>query len=169
MKKKEKNSERIPIKNYIIVIIMFAVSILIVVGLRGWYRNYKKYRLTIPVISGKIQEIKLNEFDSYITSHENAFIYIGTASNRNCRDIEEDLVFLLKKRNIKNDTVYINMTDMKENELTKILKKYEFVGNVNYPMFIMINDKKVVAAVKREGSKLTIGDITQLLDEHEIG
>ena len=169
MKRKEKNSERIPIKNYIIVIIMFAVSILIVFGLRGWYRNYKEYRLTIPVISGKIQEIKLNEFDSYITSHENAFIYIGTASNRNCRDIEEDLVSLLKKRNIKNDTVYINMTDMKENELTKILKKYEFVGNVNYPMFIMINDKKVVAAVKREGSKLTIGDITQLLDEHEIG
>ncbi len=169
MKKKEKTTERIPIKNYIIVVIMFIVTTLIVFGLRGWYRNYKEYRLTIPVISGKIQEIKLNEFDSYMTSHENAFVYIGTASNRNCRDIEEDLVTLLKEKNIKNDTIYINMTDIKETELLNILKKYEFVGNINYPMFLMVNDKKVVATIKREGSKLTIGDIAQLLDEHEIG
>ena len=169
MKKKEKTDKIVTTKDYIMVVVMFVVTILIVFGLRGWYRNYKEYRLTIPVISGKIQEIKLNEFNSYITSHENTFVYIGTSNNRNCRDIEEDLVNLLKKRNIKNDTVYINMTDIKEGELSEILSNYSFAGNVSYPMFLMINDKKVVATVRREGSKLTIGDIAQLLDEHEIG
>ena len=33
----------------------------------------------------------------------------------------------------------------------------------------MIRDKKVVAVTQREGSKLTIGDIEKLLDEHEVG
>ncbi len=168
MKKIEK-AKRIPVKNYIAVLIMYIVSIAIVFGLCVWYKNYKEYRLTIPVISGKIQEVKMNEFDSYITSHENGFVYIGTSSNRNCRDIEDDLLALLKRKNIKNDTVYINMSEENEIDLKKILSNYGFKGDVSYPMFIMISDKKIVAVTQREGRKLTIGDIEKLLDEHEVG
>ena len=168
MKKTEK-AKKIPTKNYVIVIIMYAISIAMVFGLCVWYKNYKEYRLTIPVISGKIQEVKMNEFDSYITSHESGFVYIGTASNRNCRDIEEDLLALLKRRNIINDTVYINMSDERENGLKSILSNYDFKGDISYPMFIMISDKKIVAVTQREGSKLTVGDIEKLLDEHEVG
>lgn len=167
--KKTENTKKIPIKNYVVVLFMYAITIAIVFGLCVWYKNYKEYRLTIPVISGKIQEVKMNEFDSYITSHENTFVYIGTASNRNCRDIEDDLLDLLKKKNIKNDTVYIDMSDESEVDLKKVLSKYDFNGNISYPMFIMISDKKVVAVTQREGSRLTIGDIDKLLDEHEVG
>ena len=170
MKKVEK--KEIPIKNYISVLVLFIITILLVIGLRTWYRNYKEYQLTIPVISGKVQEISINEFEDYITEHDDFYLYVGVASDENCRDIEKDLVDLLARENIKNDTVYLNITDLTSNTETtkKELKKYGYNNSsFSYPAFLIIRDKNIIDSVTKDEYDLTLGDIEKLLDKYEIG
>lgn len=100
-KKNIEEEKQIPLKNYIYVIVMFILVILAVLGLSTWYRNYKKYEFSTPVISGKVQEISKNEFKEYVNSHDNFYLYIGTADNKACRDLEMNLVDLLNKYNVK--------------------------------------------------------------------
>lgn len=164
MKKEEKKI--IPLKNYISVIILFVVTFTIVLGLRAWYRTYKEYNLTIPILSGKLQEITLNEFDDFITEHDDFFVYIGIVSNKDCRTVENSLINVLEKRNIKNNTIYLNMTNKSKEKLNNKLATYGYKeNNINYPIFLIIRDKKIIEVV----STANIGNIEKLLDQYEIG
>lgn len=169
--KKEKD-KIIPLKNYIYVIVMFLISGTIVLALRVWYRNYKEYKLQTPVISGQIQQIDIEGIGEYIMEHDDFFMYIGKASDKNCRELEKDLVNLLNKRNIKSETIYLNMSNI-SNDKSQLSEKLKILGydysNVEYPIFLVVNDKKIVSAVYRKNSKVDIGNIEQLLDENEIG
>ncbi len=166
-----KDNKKIPTKNYVIVFVVFALCIGCVFGIRAWYRNYKEYNLTIPVISGKISELKLDEFDEYVTAHDDFYLYIGTASNSNCRSIENKLVNLLEKRNIKDETIYLNMSNEKSsNELYNKLSKMGTMNkNFKYPIFIIIKDGKILGSVIKSKGTVRIGDIEKLLDEYEVG
>lgn len=166
-----KDNKKIPTKNYIIVFVVFAICIAVVFGVRAWYRNYMEYNLTIPVLSGKISELKLDEFDEYVTAHDDFYLYIGTASNSNCRSIENKLVDELEKRNIKDETIYLNMSEEKNsNELYNKLSKMGTINkNFKYPVFAIIKDGKILGIVAKSKSTVRIGDIEKLLDEYEVG
>ena len=167
---KKETKKQVPFKNYIIVAVMFVLTVVLVLGLRSCYRNYLDYSLTIPVINGKIQEIDINEFNDYVLEHDNLFVYIGTSDNQNCRNIEKDLVNLLDSRNIKNETIYLNMTNKSKNAIKSTLSKYGFnASRVNYPIFLIINDKKIINSTFPEDRSLHIYDIEKLLDEYEGG
>lgn len=170
MEKKDKPEEKqIPLKNYIYVIIMFMLVILAVLGLRSWYRNYKKYEYSTPVISGKIQEISKNEFREYINSHDNFYLYIGTASNKACRDLEMNLVDLLNKYNIKNDTVYLNASDANKTEITELLKEYGYNGKeITYPVFLVVKDNYIISYQMKDANSLTIKDIEKLIQSNGV-
>lgn len=165
--KKEKQKQ-IPIKNYIIVIVMFIVTVLLVFGIRSWYRSYVNYKYTIPVIRGKIQEIKLKELEDYISENDNYYIYIGESNNKFCRKIEKELPEVLERRNIETETIYLNMDGSSEKELKELLNKsYKEEINIKYPIFIIIKDKKVLSFTKN--NNIDISDIEKILDEYEIG
>jgi len=169
--KKEKD-KIIPLKNYVYVVIMFLLVGVLVFVLRAWYRNYKEYKLQTPVISGQIQEIDINEIKEYITEHDDFFIYIGVAKDENCRELESDLVPVLNGRNIKSDTIYLNMSNI-SNDKEMLKEKLSILGynynSASYPMFLIVRDKKIMSAVYRNNNIISIGDIEQILDENEIG
>ena len=166
-----KGNKKIPTKNYVIVFVVFAVCIAAVFGVRAWYRNYKEYNLTIPVISGKVFEVKLDEFDEYVAAHDDFYLYAGTASNSNCRSIENKLVTVLEKRNIKDETIYLNMSEAKNNSelYDKLSKMGTLNKNFRYPIFAIIKDGKILGIVSKNKSTVRIGDIEKLLDEYEVG
>lgn len=156
--------KQIPLKNYIYVIVMFILVILAVLGLSTWYRNYKKYEFSTPVISGKVQEISKNEFKEYVNSHDNFYLYIGTADNKACRDLEMNLVDLLNKYNVKNDTVYLNASNASKDEIIELLKEYGYNGKkITYPAFLVVKDNYVIAYQMKDANSLTIRDIEKLI------
>lgn len=166
MKKEEK---KIPLKNYISVAIMFAFTILLVLILREWHKQYEEYNLKIPVLLGKIQEIKLNELSSYATAHDDFYLYIGVAEDRISRKVEKRLVKVLENREIKDNTIYINASSI-ENDVYYELTKYDYnAKNVELPIFMIIKDKKILDYTMKRDNNFNIGDIEKLLDEYEVG
>jgi len=147
-KKNIEEEKQIPLKNYIYVIVMFILVMLAVLGLSTWYRNYKKYEFSTPVISGKVQEISKNEFKEYVNSHDNFYLYIGTADNKACRDLEMNLVDLLNKYNVKNDTVYLNASNASKDEITELLKEYGY--NIDYLTNDLHSDKDNIITTEYE-------------------
>ena len=72
VKKKETNvnkkveKTKIPTKNYIIVGVIFALSIFLVFFLRDWYKSYQEYEKPIPVLTNVLSEVRYNEIYNYI-------------------------------------------------------------------------------------------------------
>lgn len=167
--KKEK-VKVIGIKDYIYVVVMFLLVGLLVFGLRTLYRTYEEYELKTPVISGKIQEIDKNSFNDYLIEHDDFYLYVGIAKDENCRELEKDLVKFLNRKNIKGDTVYLNMSNFKLRDVQNTLKSIGFdFKDAEYPMFLIVNDKKIVHSVYKKDRNINIGDIEKIFDENEIG
>ena len=163
------NKKNVPLKNYLMVFVMFFVTIMVVLLLRGWYRSYKEYNLTIPVINGKISQIGISQLDNYIMEHDLVFLYIGTSDNKQCRNLEKKLPEVLIKRNIKEQTIYLNMDNISNNEVIKKLKKYGYSEkNIEFPAFLIINNK-LLLNLKTNKGPINISDIDKILDEYEIG
>ncbi|MBO5376329.1 MAG: hypothetical protein J6A52_05695 [Bacilli bacterium] len=160
----------IPNKNYIKLAIIFVVTISVVVFTYVMYNSQKEYENNIPVIRGSIAELNEQDLNNYFIGNDDFLLYIGVANDENCRELEEDLIELLKERRISN-AVYLNITDViNKNEFYNVFNSnYSLNEKLNsYPAFLVVSDKKVVDLVQRKDKKLAIENIEQLLDEYEI-
>lgn len=166
-------NKKIPTKNYIIVIIVFIIIMAITIGIKIWHQSYRDYQLTIPIISGEVQEINYEEFDNYIMEHDEFLLYIGVADDNSCREFEKDLISILDKRNIREELLYLNITKLpnKEVYLGKLVEKYSKKKfKIDYPTFIIIDENRFVDFVSKNSSgKIHISEIEKILDLYEIG
>ena len=171
MKSKNNNLKVIPKKNYKKITAIFIITILIVVILFIFYNSQKRLVSDIPVIRGTLSEVEEEDFNNYITEHDDFLLYVGVAFDDNCREIEEDLKEVLKNRGLL-DTLYLNITTI--DDKTAFYERFndKYSNNVRlegYPAFIIISDKKIVDLVQKKENKLFISDIERLLDEYSIG
>jgi len=165
----------IPRKNYIKVISMFVIVIVASLVCSHLYFKNQEHVKTIPVLRGVVNEIKsAKELDNYIMENNDALIYVGVASDNNCRELEEELITLLKKNNLLEEVVYLNISDFNDKEKNDFYadfnKKYGDKKVLdNYPAFIIFNEGKAFDIVSRTNKQeLQIGDIDILIDQYEL-
>ena len=169
---KDTKLREVPFKNYLILMIVCFLTIGIVVFASIMYKRAEQKSLETPVISGVVPEIKKEDIDNYVIENDSFYLYIGSASDYNSREVEKDLIKYFNRRNIKGDTIFLNVTN--ENDLASFYKDFniKYVVNdysklTNYPAFIIFKDGKVLDLVQRgENQKLNIGDIDRVLDEY---
>jgi len=173
-KKLEKKEElrKIPIKNYFIVAIIFALSIGLAFFFRNWYNSYQDYEKTIPVLQGVISEIRYNEIDNFIIDNPSTIIYIGVADDDDCRNLETELKKVIEKRHLKNKIIYFNITDVEDRELLlqEFNGKYSNGNDIYaYPAIVLIEDGRVIDYRSKNANKeLLVSEIEQLLDEYRV-
>ena len=170
----EKKEEKrvIPNKNYAIVAVIFVITIGLMFFLRNWYISYQDYENTIPVLSGVISEIKYAEVDNYLNDNPSVVMYMGDASDSDCREFELTLKQLVEKKQIKDRVIYFNITDVKNKNL--LLKEFndKYILNnkiSSYPVVMIFEDGKIVDYRSKTASKnLTISDINLLFNEYDV-
>lgn len=169
---KKVEKRKIPTKNYVIVLVIFALSLFLVFFLRDWYRSYQEYEKTIPVLTNALSEVRYNEIYNYIGDNQSVIIYMGVADDDDCRELEAKFKKVIEERHLKNKIVYFNITDVEDKEL--LLKefndKYATGDRISaYPAIILFEDGKIIDfKSKNANQNLLVSDIEQLLDEYEI-
>lgn len=169
---KKEELRKIPVKNYIIVVIIFAVTIFLAFFLRNWYKSYQDYEKTIPILKDVISEVRYNEVHNYIGDNQSVIIYMGVADDDDCRDLEKDLKELIEEKHLKDKIVYFNITDVDDKELllTEFNDKYATKDKVyTYPAIMLFEDGKIIDfRSKNAKENLSISGVEQLLDEYEV-
>lgn len=173
MKKIKTTEKKVGIKNYFILILIFATGILLTLYLCNVYKVYDESKKQIPVIRGTLSEIKYEELEHYISENPTTVIYMCTASNEVCRNYEKDLKKLIKKEELQEEIVYLNLSETNNSEFTEMFnKKYPFKVKItdNYPAIVIFIDGKItnILQAKRQ-EKLTITKTQQFIDLHMIG
>lgn len=163
----------IPMKNYIKVALLFIIVIAISFMLSNLYTRNKEHVKTIPILRGQIDEIKtVSELDNYIVENDNALIYIGVASDDNCRAIEKELINLLKKKELIKDVVYLNVSEFEDMDefYADFNKKYGGKMKLStYPSFVIFSEGKIFDMVSRSSNQyLQLSEIDILIDQYEL-
>ena len=94
----------------LIIICLFTIGILFITLKLNEQR--KKEILSTSSIDGYLTEIKYDEVQTHIVEQPNSIIYISNSSDGLSRDFEKDFKKVIKKYNLENEIIYININNV---------------------------------------------------------
>ena len=160
-------------KNYVLLILLFAAAICVTLYLCNWYKVYDDYQKQTPIIRGTLLEIKSEELEHYIMENPTFTIYMCTSGDDVCRKYEKKFIKLCKNMNLQEYIVYLNLSDIdQENFVNSFNNKYNYKVNLttSYPAFVTFEDGKVKYILQgKENEPLTISKTKQYLELNNIG
>ncbi len=169
MKKKRKNLPK-PLKNYVILGLICGVTILAVIYLCLWYRQYRAYQDTIPTLRGVIPEITERELGHYVQESDRALLYLCVPANDMCRNFEKDLKTMILKKELKDELTYLNLEN--ETHAEVILKNLHDEYHMNqdllgYPAFLLFENGEVYKVLQgNDYTDLSLSEVEQFLDTY---
>lgn len=173
MRKKTGEGQKIKLKNYLILAIIFILTILFVLYICKWYQVYSDYQKETPVIRGTLQyEITNMELDHYIMENPSCVVYMCTAKSDSCRTFEKDFKKLIEKKHLGNSIIYLNLSDADVNTfVTDFNNRYNYKVKLtpNYPALVEFTEGKITGFIEGSTKKpLTITKVSQFIDLHHI-
>ena len=158
--------------NYIILIIVFLISIALVLYLCRCYKVYDEYQKQKSVISGTINEINKEDLEHFILDNPTTYIYICESTNDNCRTFEKTFKKLINKKELNEKIVYLNLPKAEQEDFIKNFnEKYKYKKELtsNFPAIISFEDGKVISLLEGKNDKtLTIRKVKQFFELNEL-
>ena len=136
---------QIPKKNYYILVVLLAVTILLTLSLSYVYRNKEKLVSNFYEYSNKI---KPQEFDEYMTENSDFIIYITDNYDITYEEFENNFKDKIERLNLKNNLIYMDKNDINKEFLNKLKKEYNInIELKDKPIVIVVIDNKVIKKV----------------------
>lgn len=129
--KKEKLRE-IPKKNYIYLLLILLGTILLLIYIYKWYDTYNENTLNTSIMNEYLTVINYNELDNYIIENKDAVIYVSILGNEKINRFERKFKNAILDNNLKNEILYLDLTNENINTVTKKLQIDE-----NFPHLVV--------------------------------
>ena len=123
---------KIPTKNYIILGVIIAVTLLILYYFYMWVDVYKESRINIPIMDKYMTVINYNELDNYVVENPNTIVYVSVLEDEKIREFEKKFKNKYKNNEIYNEVLYMNITDdIKDKNLKNDMSSKYFLNDLN--------------------------------------
>lgn len=173
MKKKSNEENKKTIKNYVLLVLLFGASILLVLYVCELYKVNQAEKMKVPVIDGELLEIYSTDLEHYVLDNPTTIIYMCTANDDNCRMFERDFKKLLKKNDYNEEIIYLNLTDLDQDEFVNSFNEkynYKIKLTTDYPAFVLFEDGKVKNILQGgKNKRLNISRVKEFLELNIIG
>lgn len=114
--------KEIPAKNYVILILVFFVTIVAVFYVRDWYNTTKDYYAQNSVMTKVVREIKSEELSNYILENQRFILYVSYGNNSEIKNFEDDFKELIKSLDLTDDVLYMNLDGVNTSSFYDLLR-----------------------------------------------
>jgi len=119
--KKNEVLREVPRKNYIYLFLILLGSLLLLLYIYTWYDAYNENKLNTSIMDKYLTVINYNELDNYIIENKNAVIYVSILGNEDISKFEKKFKNLVSEHNLKNDILYLDISNENISIATKKL------------------------------------------------
>lgn len=134
----------IPKKNYMILVVLLAVTVFLTLFLSNIYRNKEKLTSNFYQYANKITP---ESFDEFMTENEDVIIYIGDKYDLTLEKVEKELSKKIDELNIKHGLIYIDK-EYVDKKFIKKLKGYDINVDLNrLPVVVVVVEEEVLKNV----------------------
>ena len=173
--KAKENKKEIPAKNYIFLGIIIIITIIGVLYICSWYKQYNDTKTNTPIITSALREVKYDNLNTVLTERDVLIMYMCTTDENICRSFEKKFSEYIKDNNLTEEIVYLNLGySSDENDLlstvyntyksdTLVKKIYE------YPTLVIFNQGEIVDVLSSNSkNKITIDQVSEFLESYEL-
>lgn len=138
------NTRKVPIRNYIILVIVAVLTIVLLYAFVTYYESQKEYQSRTNARMGFLSQVKESELSNYILDNPDTIIYVSNSTDSKYESFEQELKKLIISENLIKDVVYMDTYQVSK-DFFKNLKTEMFV-NVNlasdfiYPNIYIVRD-----------------------------
>ena len=157
----------VPKKNYLYLIIMLIMVVIVTFSIVGISENYNDKKLEKSYLYKYVNEVSINEVKNILTEPSSEmFILVTRCNDENVYNFEKDIKRVIKNRDLRDNFIYIDNTDNKDNveSLNKVLGS----NITKVPAIIYYKNGVVVTSIDSRDRLLNAGDFEQLLDSYEV-
>ncbi len=174
----KKNERYVPLKNYVLAVVIVVVMFLLTWYGFAWYKVLKENRIATSylvkekIISNEIKDLK--EVSAVFSEAPSTYyIYVSYTGSEEIYNMEKDLKDLINDYNLNDSMYYLNVTDIKDDKdyLNKINESLNLESKKveSVPTVIYYKDGKVIDIIKRNDDNImNVGDFQKLLDINKV-
>lgn len=134
----------IPKKNYIILVVLLAVTAFLTLFLSYIYKNREMLTSNFYQYANKITP---ESFDEFMTENEDVIIYIGDKYDLTLEKVEKKLSQKIDELNLKHSLIYIDK-EYVDKKFIKKLKVYDINIDLNkLPVVVVVVEEEVIKNV----------------------
>ena len=100
---------KVPFKNYVILAVIILLTVVFVFYLRSWFNTSKEYYAQNSVMTQVVREIKSEEIANYTLENQKFILYVSSGQNSVVKNFEDDLRDLIKKMELGEEVLYMNL------------------------------------------------------------
>ncbi len=170
-KEKEQSERRNRFVRYLELVLIFALTIVFMLGLRIFYLNDQNYQKTIPIMRDVLFEIRAGEVENFVNEKQDAILYVGTASNEQSRAFEKDFKPYVEENHLEDVITYLNLSDVNVDDFyNQFNSQYNYSSSWSYPAFVVFEDGKVKSLLASTKSKtFDINEVDFFLRDNGLG
>lgn len=132
----------IPKKNYYILVVLLAVTVLLTLFLSSLYLNKEKLTSRFYNYANVITP---EEFDEFMTENSDVIIYISDKYDLSHETLEKEFETKIEELNLKHNLIYIDKEEINSEFVNNLKKTYQINLDLeNTPIVIVMIDKKIV-------------------------
>ena len=157
--------------NYVIVAIIFVITIVAVFAVRRMYLEKEEeptnQRLQI------LSEVKEDDLKSYLVENTEIVIYLSHAKSSEIKAFEETLSNYIKENDLSKNIVYLNLDEVSSNFYENIKNKY-FSSNISslklldQPNMLLVENGKVTKVLYENEKTISLTDIQEFFRVNEV-
>lgn len=167
--------KQIPLKNYLILGVIIITTMLIVLYLCSWYKQYSENKIEKPVITSVLREVEYESLNEVLKERDILIMYMCTTSEKICKNFEKKFSEYIKSNNLSEEIIYLNLgyKNDENNLLNKVYNNYKSKDLVKkvytYPTLVIFNQGKIVDVLSSNQKKqITIKQIEEFLESYEL-
>lgn len=156
--------KKIPLKNYLILVLLLVVSSVLVLYFINWYKEFQRHTSMLPEY---ISEIKYVELDNYMIENPDFVIFLSSKENNKTTNLEKNLQKWLVSNNLIKKIIFM---DIDQFDIKQFSKKYcdDFVQTKKDVMVIIVENQKVKNILSKSANEIKIDDIKEFLKENGV-
>lgn len=163
--------KKIPVKNYLIVVLLAVIVVLLTLYINAWYKTYQENKLSVSPFSGEVEEVDLKEISLTFAEMNEVVLYIGYTNNKSIYDMESRLLKYIKSNDLIDKFIYVDVTDYKKSEYLDILKntfsdKSEEINEV--PLLIFVKNGKAELVINSKAGVINTSDIDNIKEKYDL-
>ncbi len=167
-----KNKKVIPKKNYFILVGVLLAVVILTLYINAWVKTYKEHEISVSPFSGEVEEVNVNEMNTTFQEMNEFILYVGYTNDKTVYESEKSLLNYIKKENLVNKFIYVNVTDYLDGDEYKNILKDTFssingeIGDA--PILMYVKDGVAEKVINSKDKKLYTYDIASLNDLYEL-
>ena len=108
------------------------VTMLLLYYFYMWVDVYKESKINIPIMDKYMRVINYNEFSDYLIENPDSIVYVSVLEDEKIREFEKKFKNKYRENEIKNEILYMNVTDdISDKKIKNEMSLKYFVNSLN--------------------------------------